>query len=59
MNVSKKSPRKSEENVTETKTEKGRIFINFWSDVGRLLEAFCGPKAAQNSMSFFGRIFRD
>ena len=32
MKVTKQSLRKREENVTETKTEKIRIFVNFWSD---------------------------
>ena len=45
MKVTKNSVRKREENVTETKTEKSRIFVNCWSDFGMLLATFWGPKA--------------
>ena len=58
MKVSKSSSRKREENVTETKTDKSRILVNFWIDFGMLLATFWGPKAVQNSMPFFERFFR-
>ena len=52
MKVSKKSSRKREANVTETKTEKSRILPNFWSDFGMLLATFWGPKTLHFLMRF-------
>ena len=53
MKVSKNSSRKREENVTEMKTGKSRIVVNFWSDFGMLLATFWGPKALHFLVRFF------
>ena len=53
MKVTKNSVRKREQNVTETKTEKLRIFVNFWSGFGMPLGTFWGPKALYFLMRFF------
>ena len=57
MKMNNNSPRKREENVTETKTDKLRIFVNFWSDFGRLLGAFFDPKTIKNSVAILAGIF--
>ena len=58
MKVTKNSVRKREENVTETKTEKILIFVNFWSDFGMLLATFWGPKSVAFFNAFFKVVFR-